>query len=147
MPSRFGTASNSSAPQLSTIRLPSKGAERSGVGVEPDASTTCLAASVRFAPSCAVNSTLRPGSRRPWPCSAVTPAAFSSCTMPPVMPLTMPALRFCIAARSNPTSPVRIPCAANSDCARCRSSEDSSSALEGMQPALRQVPPKVALPS
>ena len=32
-------------------------------------------------------------------------------------------------------------------CARWNSSQDSSSALEGMQPAFRQVPPKALLPS
>jgi len=40
-----------------------------------------------------------------------------------------------------------MPWAANSSCTRWNSSLDSSSALDGMQPALRQVPPKAALPS
>ena len=39
------------------------GAERSSIGAEPEASTTCRALSVRRAPSCAVNSTLRPASK------------------------------------------------------------------------------------
>src|ERR687897_1005170 len=53
-PSRLGTASKSSAPQESTMFLPSNGAERSSVGLEPDASTTCFAVSSRLLPSCAV---------------------------------------------------------------------------------------------
>ena len=40
-----------------------------------------------------------------------------------------------------------MPCAENSSRARCTSSEDSSSAFEGMQPALRQVPPNAWPPS
>ncbi len=40
-----------------------------------------------------------------------------------------------------------MPCAANSCRARCRSSVDSSSAFDGMQPAFRQVPPNACVPS
>ena len=75
----------------------------SSVGTEPLASTMCFALSVSFLPSCAVNSTLRPASSLPWPCSAVTPALLSSMAMPVVLALTMPVLRFCICATSNCT--------------------------------------------
>ncbi len=64
-----------------------KGAERSSIGAEPEASTTCCALSSRRAPSCAVNSTRRPDSSRPWPCSPVTPAPLKSATIPWVMAL------------------------------------------------------------
>src|SRR5690242_13025541 len=67
--------------------------------------------------------------------------------MPPVMPLTMPSLRFCMAATSIAGVPTPMPCALNSCAARWNSSEDSSKALEGMHPAFRQVPPKALLPS
>ena len=39
----FGTVSKSSAPQLSTMFLPSKGMLLSSVGMEPEASTMCFA--------------------------------------------------------------------------------------------------------
>ena len=59
-PSRFGTASNSSAPQESTTVLPSNGTDLSSIGAEPDASTTCFAMSSSFVPSPAVYSTRLP---------------------------------------------------------------------------------------
>jgi hypothetical protein len=40
-----------------------------------------------------------------------------------------------------------MPWTANSSLARWYSSEDSSSAFDGMQPAFKQVPPKAKLPS
>ena len=69
----------------------------------------CFADSVSVLPSCAVNSTLRPASSLPWPCSAVTPALLSSMAMPVVLALTMPVLRFCICAMSNSTPPTLMP--------------------------------------
>ena len=117
-PSRFGTASNSSAPQESTICLPSNGADFSGVGTEPVARITSSRSSSRLLPSAAVNSTLRPGSSWPCPCSAVTPAALNSDAMPPVMPLTIPALRFCMVATSSCSAPTPMPCTLNSCAAR-----------------------------
>ena len=146
-PRRFGTASNSSAPQESTIALPSNGTDLSSIGTEPVASTTCFAASSCFAPSSAVYSTRLPASSLPCPCNPVTPAALNSAVMPWVEALTIFALRFCIVATSKPRPPTWMPCAANSACARWYSSDDSSSAFEGMQPAFRQVPPKAWLPS
>ena len=65
--------------------------------------------------------------------------------MPSVSPLTTPFLRVIILAMSIFTSPVVMPCRP----ALCRidsySSDESSSAFEGMQPMLRHVPPN-ALP-
>ena len=51
-------------------------------------------------PSVAVTSTTRPASSLPRPNIGVTPAALSSAATPPVMPLTIAARRFCMAARS-----------------------------------------------
>ena len=64
-PRRFGTASNSSAPQESTTCRPSNGTLRSGNGCDPEASTTCFAVSSRLLPSSAVNSTRLPASSLP----------------------------------------------------------------------------------
>ncbi len=146
-PRRFGTCASSSAPQLSMISRPLNGALLSGIGTEPAASTTCLAPSTVFLPSGVVSSTCRFASSRPWPASPVTFAALNSCRMPCVEALTMPALRFCIVATSTSTLPSLMPCVANSSCARCTSSLDSSSAFDGMQPAFRHVPPKAWLSS
>ena len=117
-PSRFGTASNSSAPQESTTCLPSNGTLFNSIGTEPEASTTCFATSSLFAPSNAVTSTRLPLSSRPWPCSPVTPAALNSEAMPCVEALTIFALRFCMAATSKPRLPTEMPCAPNSVWAR-----------------------------
>jgi hypothetical protein len=77
----------------------------------------------------------------------VTFAALNSARMPCVDAFTIPPLRFCIAATSNATPVSLMPCTANSDCARWYSSELSSSAFDGMQPAFRQVPPNAWVPS
>ena len=45
-------------------------------------------------------------------------------------------------ARSSPTSPTLIPCSARACRASTNFSEDCSSAFDGMQPILRQVPPR-----
>ncbi len=52
-----------------------KGADLSSMGAEPEARITCFAVSSRRVPSGAVNSTRRPGSSLPCPCSGVTPLA------------------------------------------------------------------------
>ena len=144
---RFGTASSSSALQESMTCCPSKGMNFRVVGSEPLASTTWRARSCETLPSLPVTSTTRLASSFPVPKIGVTPAPLRSAATPPVMFLTMAARRFCMAARSRLRPLALMPCAANSCCARCHSSEDSSSAFEGMQPAFRQVPPKAALPS
>ena len=119
-PSRFGTASNSSAPQESTMCLPSNGTllqlDRRRAGGEHD---VLGASSSRRVPSCAVNSTLLPGQQL-----AVTLQRRDAGGLEQrqrcrcVMVLTMPALRFCICARSSVTPPTLMPCTANSSCAR-----------------------------
>ena len=99
------------------------------------------------APSAGVNSTLRPASSRPLPLNAVTPLALNSPAMPPVSWPTIWRLRFCIASRSSVSSPVWMPCTARPCPASWNLCELSSSAFEGMQPTLRQVPPNTGLPS
>ena len=98
--------------------LPSNGSDLSGMGCEPGASTTCFATSSRLLPSAAVNSTRLPASSRPWPCSAVTPAALNSPVMPCVEALTIAVLRFCMVATSKASPLALMPCAANSAWAR-----------------------------
>jgi hypothetical protein len=122
--------------------LPSCGTERKRMGTEPDARMTCLASKVRSEPSAPFTATLFPGSKRPCPWMPATPLALNKELMPLVMVLTTDARRFCIAPRSRVRAPILIPCTANSSFARWNSSEDSSKAFDGMQPAFKQVPPK-----
>ena len=66
--------------------------------------------------------------------------------MPLVSWLTIFSLRACIFFTSIFAPVTEIPCAPNLCTTRSKSSEDSSSALEGMQPTLRQVPPSAYSP-
>ena len=90
-PSRFGTASNSSAFQESMMDLPSCGTAFKRMGIEPLASTTCLRLQSLFrVPSGAVTSHVVAGQQAPVAVNAdVTPAALNSEAMPPVMVLTI----------------------------------------------------------
>src|SRR3989304_20045 len=64
--------------------------------------------------------------------------------MPLVSSSTTLSLRASIAGRSSPPSPSLTPCAASAlALASAYFSEDCSSALDGMQPTLRQVPPRL----
>ncbi len=105
----FGTLSRSSAPQLSMMFLPSNFRAGNSTGMDRGRQHDVFCLSVSFLPSCAVYSTVRPVSSLPWPCSAVTPALFSSIAMPPVLALTMPVLRFCICVTSNSTPLTLMP--------------------------------------
>jgi hypothetical protein len=64
--------------------------------------------------------------------------------MPLTLEATTSALRACIFARSSETWPTLTPWSASLWRASSKCSEDCSSALDGMQPMLRQVPPSVA---
>ena len=64
--------------------------------------------------------------------------------MPRVFSPTTLSLRAIIAARSSPSWPIVMPCCASACCASAYFSEDCSSAFDGMQPILRQVPPSVS---
>ena len=65
--------------------------------------------------------------------------------MPPVRPLIASSRVPCIAPRSSSSPVVFTPHLASApECASSYSSEAWSSALEGMQPTLRQVPPSVS---
>ena len=59
-PMRAGTASNSSAPQESTICSPSNFAMGNSMGVDPEARITFFACKTSTSPETGRNSTLRP---------------------------------------------------------------------------------------
>src|SRR5882672_3300310 len=65
--------------------------------------------------------------------------------MPWVRPFTTVSLRFIIAGKSNLSPSQMMPCCANLFCAWENHSLESSRALLGMQPILRQVPPSVGI--
>ena len=146
-PRRFGTAWNSRAPVESTMTFWSTGAGGMSIGREPEARITFSASMTSVVPSALVTSTFLPASSLPWPWIEVTPLALNRVATPPVRFLTMPALRPTIAATSIFTSPVEIPWTLKLSLASLYFQELSSSALEGMQPTFRQVPPRASLPS
>ena len=137
--SRFGTAASSSAPVEVTMRRSSTATPGSGMLSLPVAITMCLAA--YSAPSTAT----RPGpTMRPVPFSQATWFFLNRNSTPLTLALTTSALRACMRARPSFIPSTTIPWSAKA----CETSEkfslDCSSALLGMQPTLRQVPPRVA---
>ncbi|MNE95472.1 hypothetical protein D3C80_1935630 [compost metagenome] len=66
--------------------------------------------------------------------------------MPSLFCFTIASLRPIILATSMPTSPVEMPWSAKCRRACSKCSDDCSSALEGMQPTLVQVPPGAGPP-
>src|SRR5690606_25734555 len=93
-----------------------------------------------------VNSTCLLASSLPVPCSQVTLFAWNSAAIPPVSCSTTSSLRFCIVAMSILTLPTSMPCTASLSCASWYFQDESSSALDGIQPTFRQVPPSAGLP-
>ena len=150
-PKRAGTLSNSSAPVESTIKSSVNGVGAMSTGTDPGASTTCAASSTCGSPSWGTNSTcLGPGcaaNSLPWPASAVTPLPSKSPPMPAVSLATTPSLCAIIAGMSRVNGPVPMPSVSSPSCASTYLCEASSSALDGMQPQFRHVPPSVGVPS
>jgi hypothetical protein len=144
-PRRFGTASNSSAPQESTMRLPSNGrisAPRGRARGEDD--MLCGQRLLRL-PSCASELDLA-AARRSLPCH---PAGDDARGLEQRGDAASHALDDAGLALLHGGDVERQ--GADLDAmrrelvrARWKSSEDSSSAFEGMQPAFRQVPPNAA---
>ena len=140
--SRSGTRSSASAPVEDTIRRSSNAKPGSGMLSEPVA-TMIAPASTPALPS---------SERDPARARRCGPRPFSQSTLflrnrnstPRVSVVTTLSLRSIIAARSSPTSPILTPCSARPWRASANFSEDCSSAFDGMQPILRQVPPSVS---
>ncbi len=81
---------------------------------------------------------------RPW--KKVTLFFLNRYRMPSLFCLTMASLRAIILLTSMATLPVLMPCSSKCSWACSKCSDDCSSALEGMQPTLVQVPPGAAPP-
>ena len=110
-------------------------------GCEPVATMICfLAVSVCLSPS--VISTLPPPASRPLPLIQAILFFLNSSSMPPVSPLTILSLRACTWVMSRPmaASP-RVSPHSFQDWATFSACACSSSALVGMHPQFRQVPP------
>ncbi len=141
--SRPGTRSSSSAPVELTMRFSSISMPGSDTLSLPVAMTTCLARK-SLAPPSPVTATVFGAVIRPAPFSQVTPFFLNRNSTPLVLAATTSFLRACMRARSSVTSPTITPCAAMPSLASWKLSELCSSAFDGMQPILRQVPPSVA---
>ncbi len=81
---------------------------------------------------------------RPLPFSQVTLFFLNRNSTPLTLAVTTSPLRACIRARSSFTPSTTMPWSAKAWPAAWKFSDDCSSALDGMQPILRQVPPSVA---
>src|SRR5687768_3771368 len=80
------------------------------------------------------------------PCSQVTLFFLKRYSTPFVILVTIASLRACMRPTSIFTPETLMPCASRWCDALSNSSEEASSALEGMQPTLRQVPPRASSP-
>ena len=104
-----------------------------------------LAASVSLtAPSSPSTATAPAASMRPVPWNEAILFFLNRKATPLVVASTTSALRFMNWAKSSVGGATLMPCTARSWPASSNRCEDCSSALDGMQPTLRQVPPKVA---
>ncbi len=139
-----GTVSSVSAPVDETICFSSMVTPRSGATSEPVAMTMLLVSSVCVLPSSALTSTLPGAAMRPMPRTVSTLFFLSRKATPLTLPATPSSLSFIIVGRSRVGVPTPMPMRAKECPASSNISEACSSALDGMQPMLRQVPPKVA---
>mmetsp|Transcript_3948 Transcript_3948/g.9227 ORF Transcript_3948/g.9227 Transcript_3948/m.9227 type:complete len:239 (+) Transcript_3948:682-1398(+) len=139
-----GTFFNSKAPVESTTTPPelSTGAGGRGVGSDPVAMMTFFALRVAVPPSSRSATTVLEPSKRPLPLTYVTLFFLNRPSMPPVRPLTLFSLAFIIFFRSKLTLSTVMPCALKSCWAWCNMCEECKRDFEGMQPTLRQVPPR-----
>ena len=138
--SRRGTSGSVSASVLCTMRRPSNVMPGSAAGLLPVAISTRFACSRRGAPS-PVTSTSWADTSRPTPAMRSTLFFLNSPSTPRVSSFTTCPLRAIIAGRSSDTPATFTPCAAMPCAAISKCSLESSSALLGMQPTLRHVPP------
>ncbi len=153
-PRRFGTSASDSAPTLSQTSRLSIGAKGSVRGREPVATMTCAAASRCVSsllpgpgPTAICQASPSRPTKRPKPWIQSILFLRNRNSMPRVIFCTIDVLRACIRPISMRTSAHSIPCAAYSLPACSKASLEASSALDGMQPTFRQVPPSTGLSS
>ena len=140
--SRSGTPSSSRAPVESTTRSSSWGMNGRVTGSEPQAMIACSNPTTVRDPSSAVTSRWLGEANAPSPVTTLTLRALARPARPPVSRLTTDSFQARSLSRSTAGSPKASPCSAISlvsaiTLAAC------SRALEGMQPTLRQTPPRI----
>src|SRR5262249_37882560 len=141
--SRCGTLSRAMAASDETIRCSSMSMPFSRAMSDPVAITIFLVVSVLSVPL-PFTSILPGATMRPVPCTASTLFFLSRNSTPLTLPSTPESLNFIMAFRSSCGGVTMIPMVPKLCPASSNSSEGWSSALEGMRPTLRQVPPYVA---
>ena len=139
----LGTRSRTGAPVEETTTFSSMVTFGSGMTSEPVASTMALVASTVVVPSSAVTPTWPTPVMRPMPSNVSTLFFLNRNDTPLTLAETVSSRCLPMAAQSSSGLGVTMPRAAKSWCAVSNISLAYSSALEGMQPMLRQVPPKV----
>ena len=140
----FGTASSASAPVDETMRFSSISMPLSRATSEPVAITMFFVSTVCVLPSAPFTSILPGAVMRPWPMKASILFFLSRNATPLTLPATPSSLNFIIAGRSSFGAGTLMPMPAKPWPASSNRCEACSSALDGMQPTLRHVPPKVA---
>ena len=135
-----GTWSNESASVLVTLVTPSTGMLGRSMGTLPVARTMFFA--LRSSGLAPLTLTLPGAVMRPSPLYTVTPFFFIRNATPPVSWVTVLSLRLSMVGRSSFTSPMITPCPAASLLAKEKWWLELRSALLGMQPMRRQVPPR-----
>ena len=137
----FGGSVKQSASVLLTIVLPSNFANGRSTGALPVAITMFFVSSSCVLPSDDLTET-RPGAAIvPNPSNVVTLFVFMSARTPLVNVFTTLSLRCCIFPRSTCTPSNMTPCFSASFFANMKWSLEVNSALLGMQPMFKQVPP------
>ncbi len=134
-----GTSSSSSAPVEVTMRSSSTSTPGSGTLSLPVAMTIRLA-SYNVPPT----STLPAATMRPAPLSQAILFLLNRNSTPLTLAVTTSLLRSCMRSRSSFTPSTTMPWSFHECMVSWKFSLDCSSAFEGMQPMLRQVPPRVA---
>ena len=137
----FGASVKVSASVLLTMVLPSNFANGSSIGALPVAITMFFVSISCVWPFDDLTETFPGAVIIPRPSNVVTLFVFISARTPPVKVFTTLSLRCCIFGRSRLTLSITIPCFSASFFANMKWSLEVSSALLGMQPTFRQVPP------
>ena len=139
--SSFGGSVKQSASVLLTIALPSNFANGSSIGELPMAMTMFFVSSSCVWPFDNLTETFPGAVIVPSPSNVVTLFVFINARTPLVNVFTTLSLRCCIFGRSTCTPSITMPCFTASIFANMKWSLEVSSALLGMQPMFRHVPP------
>ena len=135
----FGMDASVRASVLEITVSPSNFMNGSSTGAEPVAMTMFLAV-MDWPPTVSVLAETKLAS----PVMTVTLRALARAATPPVSLATMPSFFLSMAVTSIETPSILMPCSAACFCTKTQCSEEARRALLGMQPTLRQVPPRVA---